>query len=146
MESLPISRLEIMSDKKLTDFEDLLVEKNILTVLSVPRDNKGPHATPVWFKTTKDGIKRNEITFNSNKSRMKGKLIHKGTPVTMTFLDPENIFRYITLSGTVSQVIDGQEAVDHINELSKKYLGKDYPNLQPGEQRVKYVLKVSSIY
>lgn len=135
-----------MSEKKLTDFKDLLIEKKILTVLSVPRKHTGPHATPVWFKTTEEGIKKNEITFNSNKSRMKGKLIHQGTPVTMTFLDPDNIFRYITLSGTVSQIIDGQEAVNHINELSQKYTGKDYSNLQPGEQRVKFVLKVASVY
>lgn len=135
-----------MSEKKLVDFEDLLIEKKILTVLSIPRNNKGPHATPVWFKATEEGIKNQVITFNSNKSRMKGKLIHKGTPVTMTFLDPDNIFRYITLSGAVSQVIEGQEAINHINEISRKYMGKDYPDLQPGEQRVKYVLKVTSIY
>ena len=135
-----------MSEKKLTDFKDLLIEKKILTVLSVPRKNKGPHATPVWFKTTEEGLKKNEITFNSNTSRMKGKLIHKGTPVTMTFLDPDNTFRYITLSGSVAQVIEGQEAINHINELSRKYQGTDYPNLQPGEKRVKFVLKVANVY
>ena len=33
--------------------------------------------------------------------------------------------------------VEGEEAVDHIDKMAKKYIGQDkYPFLQPGEQRV----------
>ena len=64
----------------------------------------------------------------------------------MTILDPENVFRYISMAGSVSQVVDGKEAFDHINQLSQKYLGKDYPFLQPNEERVKFVFKITKVY
>ena len=135
-----------MVKKNLTDFKDLLIEKKVLTVLSVARENKAPHTTPVWFETSEESLKNNEISFNSNKSRIKGKIIQLGTPIIMTILDPENVFRYISMAGSVSQVVDGKEAFDHINQLSQKYLGKDYPFLQPNEERVKFVFKITKVY
>lgn len=135
-----------MSEKKLDDYKDLLLDKKTIAVLSVSRANKSPHATQVWFDCDQDSLKNNEIMVNTSKGRLKSKLLQKGTKVTLTFPDKADDFRYLSAEGEISRIIEGQEATEHIHKLSHKYLGKDYPYLQPNEKRLKYIVKVSKIY
>jgi hypothetical protein len=37
-------------------------------------------------------------------------------------------------------------AVDHINKLSNKYFGKDYPHLHTGEVRVIYKVQIDKVW
>ena len=135
-----------MSEKKLTDFKDLLLEKKSPVVLAVSRANKAPHVTLVWFDCTATDLENKQLTVNTSKGRIKSKLLKKGTNVTLTFPDKENDMRYLSAEGEVSQVIEGEEALKHIHKLAHKYVGTDYPWLQPGEERLKYVIKISRVY
>lgn len=55
--------------------------------------------------------------------------------MSVSVLDPENAFRFVSVSGTAELVLEGADAV--IDGLAKKYLGVDaYPYRQPGEQRI----------
>ncbi|MEX2613410.1 MAG: hypothetical protein WD380_07520, partial [Gaiellaceae bacterium] len=55
--------------------------------------------------------------------------------VSLAVVDPEDPYRWISVSGTASLVDEGAD--EHIDRLATKYLGKDsYPFRAPGERRV----------
>jgi hypothetical protein len=51
----------------------------------------------------------------------------------VTVVDPANQYRWVSVTGTATLETEG--AREHIDKLSRKYLGKDYPWYQ-GEQRL----------
>jgi PPOX class probable F420-dependent enzyme len=92
-----------------------------------------PQVTPVWFSW--DGSK---VLVNSVLGRKKDDNIRRNPNVAIAIVDPKNPYRYMQLRGRVVDITqDG--AVDHINQLSHKYNGKDYyATGQPVEERVIY--------
>ena len=59
----------------------------------------------------------------------------EGAPVALAIVDPGNPYRYVQVRGRIKRVTtEGADA--HIDRLSHKYMDKDYPFRQPGEQRV----------
>ena len=53
----------------------------------------------------------------------------------------------VTLRGKVVDQITGQEAEEHIDQLAKKYIGKDkYPGRAPGERRVILKIKPEKVF
>jgi PPOX class probable F420-dependent enzyme len=89
-----------------------------------------PQVTPVWFDYT-----GGKVRVNTAKGRVKARNLKEGAAVALSIMDPDNPYRYIQVRGKVSHVTeDGARA--HIDALSHKYLGKDYPFSQPGEVRV----------
>ena len=100
-------------------------------VLSTLMNNGFPQATPVWFDT-EDGY----ILINSAQGRTKDRNMRRCPQVALAILDPQNPYRYIQVRGRVIEVTThGADA--HINQLSHKYTGHDYP-FNPKEIRVKY--------
>jgi PPOX class probable F420-dependent enzyme len=77
------------------------------------------------------------IVINSAKGRVKDKNMRRDPRVCMDIIDPENPYRHLSIRGKVVDITENG-AVDHINKLSKKYIGQDYPYRQPGEVRVIY--------
>jgi hypothetical protein len=62
----------------------------------------------------------------------------------LTVVDPEDPYRWLSVSGTATLVDDGAD--DHIDRLAKKYIGADsYPFRQPGEQRVSVRIAIEKI-
>jgi len=47
--------------------------------------------------------------------------------VTLTIRNEENPYHYAEVRGEVVETVTGQEARDHIDELSRKYHDADYP-------------------
>ncbi len=89
-----------------------------------------PQVTPVWYDY-KDGM----IRINTGEGRVKAKNLPEGAPVALSILDPDNAYRYLQVRGHVKRVTrDGADA--HIDALSRKYLGKDYPWRNPAETRI----------
>jgi general stress protein 26 len=76
------------------------------------------------------------VLVNSAQGRTKVKNVERDPRATVTVLPAEDQQSgYVMVSGPATVVEEG--ALDHINMLAKKYLGKDkYPYLGPGEQRV----------
>jgi PPOX class probable F420-dependent enzyme len=91
-----------------------------------------PQVTPVWCEF--DG---RHVLINSAAGRQKDKNIVRDGRVALSLTNPENPYSYIEVRGRVVERTENG-AVEHINHLSQKYLGKPYPFMQPGEKRVMY--------
>jgi PPOX class probable F420-dependent enzyme len=64
---------------------------------------------------------------NTETHRQKYKNVERDPNVTLTIRDEENPYRYAEVRGEVVEKVGGQEARDHIDELSQKYHDEDYP-------------------
>jgi PPOX class probable F420-dependent enzyme len=118
---------------------DLLQQKKALASLATVMPDGSPQVTPVWFDY-KGGL----VRVNSAKGRVKTRNMSEGARVAVAIVDPENPYRYIQIRGRVARVTE-QGASEHIDALSKKYLGKDkYPFGQPGEVRVTFEIEPTS--
>ena len=94
------------------------------------RPDGSPHTTVVWVDVDTD-----EVLFNTAIGRAKERYIRRDPRVSLIVVDPEDPYRWVSVSGTA--VIDTEGADDKIDELTKKYLGKDeYPWRRPDEQRI----------
>lgn len=132
--------------KKLNDFRDLLFEKNSIAHVAIIRKGGIPHVTPVWFDLTEEDLKNSIFKFNSAKGRVKTSNLRINSSVSISILDPEDPYRYLGLNGKIIKVIEGDEAVKHIHELSVKYTGKEFWNIKENPNRIKYIVKILSLF
>ena len=92
----------------------------ITTVL--PSGNLQNHY--IWVGT--DGER---LVVNTEVHRQKYKNVELDSRVTLTIRDEQDPYRYAEVRGEVVETVTGQEARDHIDELSQKYNGQPYdPN------------------
>jgi PPOX class probable F420-dependent enzyme len=120
-----------------------LFEKQAFGNLGTLMEDGSPQVTPVWVDY--DG---KYVRVNSAKGRVKDKNMRRDSRVSIALQDPANPYRYLEVRGKVVEITE-KGADDHINKLSKKYLGNPvYPFRKPGEVRVVYKIepqKVSSM-
>lgn len=99
-------------------------------VVTTLRADGSPHATVVWVDTDEEGV-----SFNTARGRAKPRHLESNPKLALTVVDPNDAYRWISISGTAELRDEGAEA--QIDRLAKKYLGQDtYPWRKPGEQRV----------
>jgi PPOX class probable F420-dependent enzyme len=91
-----------------------------------------PQVTPVWFNTDSE-----YILVNSAQGRVKDRNMRERPQVALVIMDLADPYRYIQIRGTVVEVTV-QGAREHINQLSKKYTGRDVYNGPVDEVRVIY--------
>ena len=110
---------------------DLLEQtKKAFANIATVQPDGSPRVTPVWFDYT-----GGKVRVNTAKGRIKDRNMKAGAPVALSIMDPDNAYRYVQIRGKVTHVTeDGARA--HIDLLSRKYIGKDYPWSKPGEVRV----------
>ena len=120
-----------------------LLEKPAFGNLGTLMKDGSPQVTPVWADY--DG---KYVRINSAKGRVKDKNIRRDPRVSIAIQDPANPYRYLEIRGRVVEITE-KGADEHINKLSKKYLGNPvYPFRQPDEVRVIFKIepeKVSSM-
>ena len=75
----------------------------------------------IWVGT--DGER---LVVNTETHRRKYKNVQRDPNVTLMIRHEENPYRYAEVRGEVVEKVTGQEARDHIDELSQKYHGQDY--------------------
>jgi PPOX class probable F420-dependent enzyme len=115
-----------------TQFHDLFHSKAFAHLATIRADGS-PHVTPMWIDF--DGT---HVLINTAKGRAKAKQMDANPSVAVAIHDPANPYRYVEVRGRVVEHTE-RGADDHINALSKRYLGQDvYPFRQPGEVRVLY--------
>jgi len=90
----------------------------VLTTL-LPSGNLQNHY--VWVGT--DGER---LVVNTEVHRQKFKNVERAPRVTLTIRDEQDPYRYAEVRGEVVETVRGQEARDHIDELSQKYHGAPY--------------------
>ncbi|MPZ53308.1 MAG: TIGR03618 family F420-dependent PPOX class oxidoreductase [Acidimicrobiia bacterium] len=94
-----------------------------------------PQTHVMWVDTDGD-----HILVNTEKHRAKVANVKRDPRATITIIDAENPFRYAEVRGKVVESVDGPEAREHIDKLSRKYTGNDY-GAEVQSERV--ILKIS---
>ncbi len=98
-----------------------------------------PQITEVWVDT--DG---EHVVINSWEGALKLRNVRRDPRVAVAIADKEDLVRYLSVRGEVVRITtDGAE--DHINQLSQKYLGTDYPGFGPPATRVKLFIRADKI-
>jgi PPOX class probable F420-dependent enzyme len=90
----------------------------ITTVM--PRGNLQAH----YIRVGTDGER---LFVNTEVHRQKFKNVERDPRVTLTIWDEQDPYRYAEVRSEVVETVRGQEARDHIDELSQKYNGEPYP-------------------
>jgi PPOX class probable F420-dependent enzyme len=121
---IPTSHLDLIKDQT----------KAFASLATIMKDGS-PQLTPIWFNT--DGT---HILINSTRGRVKDVNMRRYNRVALVILDPSDPYRYIQIRGQVVNITT-QGAREHINQLSKKYTGRDiYTGGPANEIRVTYVI------
>jgi PPOX class probable F420-dependent enzyme len=108
-------------------------------VVTTLRKDGTPHSTIVWIDDI-DG----DLIFNTAEGRAKPRELRDDPRVSVTVVDPSDMYRWISVSGRAELSTEG--AREQIDKLAKKYLGKDeYPWHQEGEQRLNVRIKPEKI-
>ncbi len=124
-------------------FQALLDKPVTASVATINADGL-PQLTPNWCNH--DGT---YLYLNSVKGRLKDRNLRARPHVTIMLVNPENPYHWMTIYGTVEQIIDeddpqqGHLATESIDALAQKYLNTTpYPLRDPnGELRVRYTVK-----
>jgi PPOX class probable F420-dependent enzyme len=85
----------------------------------------------IWVGT--DGER---LFVNTEVHRQKFKNVERDPRVTLTIRDEQDPYHYAEVRGEVVEMVRGQEARNHIDELSQKYNGEPYPPEQIKTERV----------
>ena len=114
----------------LTDEQRSFLADNPFTGTAVTlRSDGSPHATAVWVDT--DG---ESVMFNTAVGRAKEKHLRRDPRVALMVIDPQNAYRWISVSGRAELTTDGAD--EQIDKLARKYLGKEKYPRRPGEERI----------
>ena len=95
-----------------------------------------PHVSVVWVDIDGD-----RIIVNTQEGRVKPKNVRHDSRVAISIYEQANPYNSATVRGRVVEVTH-EGAEEGIHKLAKKYMGQDrYPYLQPGDQRVIFVIQ-----
>jgi PPOX class probable F420-dependent enzyme len=116
-----------------------LDENPYIGIATTLRDDGSPHSTVVWVDVD-DG----NVSFNTARGRAKERHLQKDPRVSLLMVDPENAYRWVSVSGHAQLTEEGADA--QIDKLAKKYLGKDeYPWRDPQQTRVKVLIEPENV-
>jgi PPOX class probable F420-dependent enzyme len=116
------------------EIEQLLKEASYAQIATLMPDGS-PHLTQVWIDT--DGT---HVIVNTVATHQKVRNVRRDPRVAVNVHDPLKPFRVASIRGRVVE-ITADDADDHIDLLTRKYLGVNtYPFRRPGQQRV--ILKI----
>ena len=117
---------------------ELLEQPNHAVVSTFNRDGS-VHNTVVWI-SAEDGT----VAVNSSRGRKWPTNLERDPRITVLVYEQGNPYNYVEIRGTATGT--GEGADEHINLLTKKYMGQDeYPFRQPGEERIKFVISPERI-
>lgn len=95
---------------------------NLATVVTLMPDGQ-PQALLTWIDT--DG---EHLLVNTEPQRQRAKNVSRDPRITVLIHAADNPWDWSEVRGRVVATTTGAEARDHIDQLSRKYLGKDYGN------------------
>ena len=125
---------------KLTEELIALLRAPSTCYLTTSMADGSPQITQTWVDT--DG---EHVLINSVQTHVKTRNIERDPRVAVTVSDPANPSRYVQVRGRVLDVTT-KGAVDHVEALAQKYLGKPYPWYGGRDQvRVIFVIEPESI-
>jgi PPOX class probable F420-dependent enzyme len=118
------------------EVQQLLDGPNLAIVATLMK-NGSPQATMVWID--RDG---DHVVINTPKGTQKDRNLARDGRIAVCVIDHEQPTRYVQIRGRVIDVRGGDEAWQHINKLSHKYSGRDYPMVQ---ERLKVTIEPTHV-
>jgi PPOX class probable F420-dependent enzyme len=94
-------------------------------------DDGSPQTQVMWVDADET-----HVLINTEVHRQKFTNVERDPRVCVLVIDQEDPYRYVEVRGRVEEVVRGQEARDHIDACSQRYLGKDYPTEIVSERAV----------
>ena len=125
---------------KLSDPEvKKLLEEPNHAVISTHNPDDSILSTVVWINT-----ENGSVAVNSAVGRKWPSNLERDPRTSLLVMEQNNPYNYVEIRGTAAGTEEGAD--EHINALTKKYINQDeYPFRQPGEQRIKFVIKPDHI-
>jgi PPOX class probable F420-dependent enzyme len=107
-------------------------------VLSTQNGDGSILSTVVWV-----GYQDGKLFVNSALGRRWPTNLERDPHATVVVMDPQNPYSFVEVRGTVTS--STEHGTEDINTLSRKYIGRAYPWLQPGEQRVTFAFEPTRV-
>ena len=117
------------------DVVRLAKAKNLATVVTLMPDGQ-PQALLTWVDT--DG---EHLLVNTEPQRQRAKNVRRNPRITVLIHSDSDPWDWSEVRGRVVDTVGGSEAREHIDKLSRKYVGTDYQPPVGPEGRV--ILKVA---
>ncbi len=108
----------------LTDRDRALFEGRNFAHLATVMPDGSPHVSPIWIDIEAG---TDLILVNTALGRVKTRNMEREPRVAVSVQDADDPYTMVAVRGRVVEITrDGAE--DHIDVLSRKYRGRDYPN------------------
>ncbi|MGD0605650.1 MAG: PPOX class F420-dependent oxidoreductase [Streptosporangiaceae bacterium] len=118
------------------DVTRLAKGKNLATVVTLMPDGQ-PQALLTWVDTDGD-----YVLVNTEPQRQRARNVRRDPRITVLIHSSDNAYDWAEVRGHVVDTVNGDEARQHIDELSRKYTGQDYAAPIGPQGRV--ILKVAA--
>lgn len=89
-------------------------------ILSIPRQDRAPHSTPVWYQYESD----NTIWFLADPNSQKGKLLSVGSKLSFVVQSEDPPYKYVSIEGSVASV-DPYDIESDLRPIARFYLGEE---------------------
>jgi PPOX class probable F420-dependent enzyme len=123
---------------KLSEAQRAFLRDNAFpAVVTTLRPDGTPHSTPVWID--EDG---GDVLVNTFVGRAKERYLRQNPNVSVIVRDPDDEFHWVSVSGRAT--LDTEGGDEHINKLSLKYSGQEWPP-QPGVTRIIARIRVDKV-
>jgi PPOX class probable F420-dependent enzyme len=99
-----------------------------------------PQALLTWIDT--DG---EHLLVNTEPPRQRSKNLARDPRITVLLHSADNPWDWAEVRGHVVATINGQEARDHIDQLSNKYVGSDYGRPVGPDGRIIFVIEPDKV-
>ena len=100
-----------------------------------------PQVSVVWVDVEGDNI-----LVNTAEGRIKPRNVRRDPRVAISIYNQDEPYKSATIQGEVVEV-RSEGALENVHKLAKKYLDLDeYPYLQPGDQRLLFVIKPDKVF
>ncbi|MFI9246941.1 PPOX class F420-dependent oxidoreductase [Streptomyces sp. NPDC053086] len=112
----------------LSDRLKSVLDDKVFIVVGTIQPDGSPQMSPVWVK--RDG---DDVLFSTTVDRRKYLNLERDSRVTVVVMNPEEPYEYAEIRGIAELTTDGGPEL--IDELSRKYTGKDYADFNPASAR-----------
>jgi len=120
---------------KLTDrARELITAPNFVFLAELMPDGS-PHVSPVWID-----LEGELILVNTAKGRLKERNMRRDPRVAISLSPLDDPYAHVDIRGRVVRIVEGEEAVAHIDRLGRKYRGWERYPLRAGEERVSFLI------
>lgn len=124
-----------------------IVGPPVLPALATLNADGSINLTPVW--ATRDG---DDILVATARGHVKDDNLRCRRHASLTFVDPDDRFRYVSITGVVADVADeadparGAEVTAHVDDAAEAYVGRrPFPYRKPGEIRSMFRIRPVSV-